>query len=236
MPDSEQFGELINPLELASVVAHEVNNLLNSIVLHTALMERSLSPESQAAVQPELAVIRQAVTRAGRMLQRWQNDGRQASVALTPVDLNHALQDLPLPQGVYNPAGDVILVNACLEPDLPAIMASREDVIRLVRLLLECAAHSSPRGSSITVSSHAAPGQVFLSVQDQGPAIESDLLERAFEPFAPIRGDLVSGPQDEVRLAACKVLARRQKAAIAAVNDPQGGVTITVTFPLTCAG
>jgi signal transduction histidine kinase len=233
MPTAQEpSSELINAAELADLVAHEVNNLLNSVVLHTALLERSLPPETQTAVQPELEVIRQAVNRAGTMLRRWQQTGLKAPVLWQALDLNEVVRDLPLPREVPNLSGDAVAVQFHPTAGLPRALGNVEDLKRLVGLLLTCAAEVSPRDGSITVRTESAPGQVLLSVEDQGPPVDPALLDRVFEPFAAVRGSSLfpGSADDELRMATCKVLARRQKGTITAARRPEGGLTITACF------
>ncbi len=235
--EREQPSGPIDPAELADLVAHEVNNLLNGIVLHAALLERSVPQEAKAAVQPELAAIQQAVNRAGTMLRRWQQLVPKPAVVLQALDLNELLRGLPLPRELTNPSGEAVSVQFHPAAGLPAVLGNLADMTRLVPLLLANAAGPSPAGSTITVQTELGPGQVLLSVEDQGPAIEADLLERVFEPFTSVRGGVVPGSEvDELRLAACKVLARRQKGVITAANGPEGGVAIAVRFTAATAG
>jgi signal transduction histidine kinase len=185
----------------------------------------------QAAVQPELGVIRQAANRAGTMLRRWQQTDRKPDVSLQYLDLNQVVRELPLPDELRNPAGETVSVRFQPAPGLASVLANVPDVQRLVHLLLTAAAEVSPRGASITVRIEPAQGQVLLSVEDQGPEVNTDLLERVFEPFAGVRGGLFPGSaEEELRLATCKVLARRQKGTITAANRVGGGLIISVGF------
>jgi signal transduction histidine kinase len=235
--EREQPSEPIPAEDLADLVAHAVNNLLNSVVLHTALLERSLPPEARPAVQPEIAVVRDAVTRAGTMLRRWQQMVPKPAVPLEALDLNQVLRDLPVPREFTKPSGEAVAVQFAAAAELPPMLGNRADLGRLVRLLLGSAAAVSPRGGTITVRTEPSQDQVQLLVEDQGPSIEANLLERVFEPFACVRGTpVVASDTDELRLATCKVLARRQKGIIAAANRPEGGVAISVRFTAARAG
>jgi signal transduction histidine kinase len=229
--EREQPSGLIDTAELADLIAHEVNNLLNSIVLHAALLERSLPQEVKTTVQAELGVMRQAINRAGTMLRRWQQIGPKPAATLEAVDLNQAIRDLPLPDQMRGPAGTPVSVQFQPGPRLPRVLGNKEDMNRLVTLLVRSAAHASPERSTITVKTESAPGQVLLSVEDQGAEIDPDLLERVFEPFAGLRDSLfASSEEEQLWLATCKVLSRRQKATITAAPGSAGGLRITVRF------
>ena len=224
---------LINVAELADLVAHEVNNLLNSVVLHAALLERSLPQETQASVQAELGVIRQAIQRAGTMLRRWQQAAPRPGPPLKPFDLKQEIRELSFSETLRNAAGQKVSFRASVAPDLPIILGNPEDTRRLLCLFVKSAVAASPPGGTVTLRAEPADGQVVLSVEDQGTPVDNDLLERIFEPFAGARGGLLSGPEEgELWLATCKVLARRQKCTITATPGNAGGLIISVRYPV----
>jgi len=230
--EREKASSAVSTAELADLVAHEVNNQLNSIVLHVALMERALPSASQAAVQPELEIIRQAVKRASTMLKGLQHGGHKPPAMTFPeaVDLHQVVRDL-LPRRMQNPAGETVAVSFQPAPKLPRVLGHLEDIKQLVSLLLQNAAHASPAGGTITVRSGLARGQVLLSVEDQGPEVGADLVEHVFEPFVTIRAGLFPGSDEEqLWLPTCKILARRQKGTIEAARGGTGGLLVTVRF------
>jgi signal transduction histidine kinase len=115
---------------------------------------------------------------------------------------------------------------------LPAVSASRPDLQRLLRLLLVNAA-ASGGVSTIVVRTEAARPGARLVVEDNGPAIPADLMDRVFEPFIvarPAPGVSELNPTSELGLAFCKRLARRQQGNIHAENRPEGGVRVVVQF------
>jgi two-component system sensor histidine kinase KdpD len=114
--------------------------------------------------------------------------------------------------------------------DLPAVAASPPDLQRLIRLLLANAA-AAPGVSTLAVRTEAARPGARLVVEDNGPAIPTDLMEHVFEPFVvarPAPGVSELNPTSELGLALCKRLARRQQANIHAENRPEGGVRVVV--------
>jgi signal transduction histidine kinase len=228
----ETSSGLVSAAELADLVAHEVNNLLNSVVLHAALLERSLPPEVHAMVQAELSSIRQTIQRAGTMLRRWQQAAPRATVPLEAFDLSQLIHDLAFPSAMRNAAGENVSIRVHAASELPAMLGNRDDTRRLLRLLVKSSVEASSEGGTVTVRAEPAHGHVVLSVEDQGPPVENDLLERLFEPFAGARSVLLSrSDEEELWLATCKVLARRQKGTIAASPGSAGGLLISVRFP-----
>jgi len=210
--------------EIGDLVAHEVNNCLNNINLHAILLERGLTPEAREARRAELQVIRQAIHRAGELLQRWQAYTQREPARLQPLDLGRVAGEALAAWQREDGGG----VTARAEPAAPArAQAVEEDLRQLVRQLATAARDAGAR--HITVRAEAAPWQAVLHVEDDGAPIEAAFADRVFEPFVTARG---APPADGLALglAVCKLLARRQNATIAAANRPEGGVSVTVQF------
>lgn len=212
-------------IEMAELVAHEVNNLLNNILLHVAVMDR----KGAQAVQPELSVIRQAATRAGSIINRWQQLAPRQLPELAPVDLNRLAGEAA---ASWKPSAHGPSVRFEPTPDLPLALAQTSELERLLQLLLNNAAGGMDQGT-ITLRTEATPSEVRLIVEDNGPALDSAELDRLFEPFFVARSthgveDVAS--QAELGLALCKRVARRQQGSIYAENRPDGGVRVVIAF------
>jgi signal transduction histidine kinase len=220
-PSEEVPGELglQQVVEVAEIVAHEINNLLNNILLHVAVLDRKVPP----AIRAELGVIRQAGTRAGSLLNRWQQLNPRRPAQLQGVDLARSMREAaaPWPDVVRcEPAGA-----------LPPVLADPADLRRLLHLLLLHATAVS-EGRAVTVAAAPEDGGIGLRVEDAGPAVDPALLERVFEPFGTARPLPTSDPNPllELALALCKKLTRRQQGSIRAENRPEGGLRVVVTF------
>lgn len=73
-----------------------------------------------------------------------------------------------------------------LDPDVPSIRTSQEQLLRILTNLVDNALkYSSPTGS-ITVSSGRRGDGVAISIQDQGPGISIEEQERIFDRFYQI--------------------------------------------------
>ncbi len=67
--------------------------------------------------------------------------------------------------------------------ELPAVNVDEAAFVEVIYILLENAAKYSPKGSTITIAGSCDQSEVRLSVEDQGPGIESGLRERVFDKF-----------------------------------------------------
>ena len=75
--------------ELAGVVAHEFNDILNTIMLHVALVERTASEE----VRRDLTEIRKQSKTIAGLVRQFQRYGHAQRSADRPVDVNGLIAD-----------------------------------------------------------------------------------------------------------------------------------------------
>lgn len=102
--------------------------------------------------------------------------------------------------------------------------------------LLENAVQYSPPGSKILLHTENGGDTVRISVQDSGPGISPDQVERIFERF--YRGDPSRARRTGgfgLGLAICKALAQAYGGSIAAVNRATGGTEVRVQLPTATA-
>lgn len=112
-------------------------------------------------------------------------------------------------------------------PDLPLVQADYVQLDQVVTNLLENAARHTPAGAPVTLSAHAVPEGVAVTVTDAGPGIEPDQRAAIFEPF---RSGAVAGAGG-IGLAICKAIVEGHGGTIAVSDNPAGGARFTVILP-----
>ena len=112
-------------------------------------------------------------------------------------------------------------------PDLPLVQADYVQLDQVVTNLLENAARHTPAGAPVTLSAHAVPEGIAVTVTDAGPGVAADQLAAIFEPF---RSGAVAGASGIGR-AICKAIVEGHGGTIAVRDNPAGGARFTVTLP-----
>jgi signal transduction histidine kinase len=203
--------------ELAGPLTHEVNNLLNNLTLHLAVMQQV----GASSLGPDLEAIRRQITRFAGVVSRFQRRRQRERGEPDVVDLNAALTDAAR---MFAPAA----VHLELSPQLPGIRAHLADLRRVCRFLLANGIRAlKDTGRPVEVSTQRVPDGVQLTVQDTGTDIAADLLPRIFDPGNESRDGMCC-----LELAACRSLIRRLRGSIQANSGPDGGLVITVTLPV----
>jgi len=209
------FGELAGP------VTHEVNNLLNNLLLQLALWQQTGSDESIVQVQ----ALRQRIHHTAGVVHRFQRWRHNMQSELIPFDLNAQLR------GAAEKLQAAPLVLE-LDPALPPVLGNAGDGQRLCRFLLANALRTTPPGRAAVVARTlcAEPG-IVLQVEDAGPDVTAGELPQLFDPGHEQREGMCC-----LELAACAAIVRRLQGTIRALPRPGGGLIIAVQLPKASSG
>jgi PAS domain S-box-containing protein len=169
---------------LLASVAHELNNPLSIILLHTDLLQADAGP---GPLTEYAAEIPQAARRCERLVHQFLTLARQHAPERTVVDLNALLTET-VELLVPSLRADTITVDLRLTPDLPRLWADphqlRQVLVNLItnaqQALREVAA---PRQLTLTTAVDEARTRVTLEVADSGLGMSTDVQAHLFEPF-----------------------------------------------------
>jgi signal transduction histidine kinase len=121
-----------------------------------------------------------------------------------------------------------------IESDLPLIKADPDRMIQVLRNLLNNAYHYTPENGWITLTARQKDADtVRLSINDTGPGVAEEELERIFNRF--YRTD-TSRPRDGegsgLGLAIARSIVDRHGGKIWAENRPEGGLSVIIDLPV----
>ena len=187
--------------QIASGIAHDINNALSPAALYTQSMlmhETGLSERSRG----HLAVIQRAIDDVARTVQRMRAFylPRGLELTLAPVELNQVLMqviDLTRARWSNMPQerGVVVHVESELAPDLPKILGAENEVRDALTNLLLNAVDALPEGGTITLTTRvdARDGDVIVEVRDTGVGMSETTRSRCLEPFFTTKGERGTG-------------------------------------------
>ena len=197
--------------QMASGIAHDINNAISPISLYTeSLLEKEpgLSPRARS----HLETIQRAIDDVGRTVTRMREFYRQREPQLTllPVDLNAlVLQVIELTRARWSDMaqqrGIAIEMRTELAPALPVIMAAdneiREALINLIFNAVDAMPNGGPLILRTQVSQHKGVGSerqasrefVQVEVIDSGIGMDDDTRRRCLEPFFTTKGERGTG-------------------------------------------
>lgn len=207
--------------EIAASVAHEIRNPLGGIRLYLDLLEDDV-PDAGRTV---LSKIRKAVGRLDRVVHNVLTHSREIrpEPALHPA-VNVVMEAVGLAsQELYE--SDIHLRVGVEDFDMEV------DADLLVRLLLNLILNAAQvmqdDGGCVEIYAMACDGIADLRVEDSGPGISDDSLDRMFTPFFSAKGGGTG-----LGLALCRRIAEAHGGSIEARNRKAGGACFRVRIPL----
>lgn len=177
--------------ELAAVLAHEMKNPMNSIIINLEVLRSCISDlaggaESPGALKAKkyLEVIEGEVKRLDKVLRGFLDFASPPQTTRVKFKMNPIIKLMADFMGQeFKQKG--VQMKLELDHELPAINGSADQFKQaLVNLLLN-SLQAMTSGGIITISTKAldAGKRVQVTVNDNGPGIDPQILNRIFDPY-----------------------------------------------------
>jgi len=224
--------------QMASGIAHDINNNISPVALYTdSILEREsgLSEQGRRQLQVVQRAIHDVAATVARMREFYRE--REAQLVLAPVQLNELVpQVVELTRARWGAMpqqrGITIEQRTELAPGLPAIMGAESEIREALTNLLFNAVDAMPGGGLLTVrTASTVPGQVMVEVRDTGVGMDEDARRRCLEPFFTTKGERGTG----LGLAMVYGTAQRHSADIHIDSAPGQGTSVRLIFAATTA-
>ncbi len=223
-------GRVATAGELASSLAHEVNQPLAAIVTNAEAGQRFLArqPLARAELEEVLADIAQQGQRASEVIRRLREFLRKNEARRLAVDLNSVVREtLPLVRRELQDQG--LRAELELEQGLPRILADpvqlQQVLVNLIKNACEALA-GRPEPRSLEIRSRSYHGRVLLDVCDNGPGLAPEVSGRLFQPYVTTKeGGMGLG------LAICRSIVEAHGGRLAADSRAGAGVVFHIDLP-----
>jgi two-component system NtrC family sensor kinase len=225
-------GQLIQAEKLAAIgklaagVAHEINNPLTGILTNSSLMLQDLPPDDPR--RDDLQTIVDETLRCRKIVKGLLDFARQTRPLKQAVNLNQVVEDalnLVKNQAAFRS----IVFSTELQPDLPSVMADKDQMRQVVLNIVMNAAEAVPNGGEIKVVSQVdtSSRHVCLNIADTGPGIPEEIRSRLFEPFFTTKATGTG-----LGLAIAYGIMERHKGTIAVTSRMGRGTMISLRLPI----
>jgi signal transduction histidine kinase len=225
--------------QMASGIAHDINNAISPISLYTeSLLMRETNLSGQArgqlvTIQRAIDDVAQTVARMREFYRPRDAESQRANVELNElvqqvIDLTRARwSDQPQRRGV------MIELKAELAADLPKVRGVDHEIRDALTNLVFNAVDATPDGGVIEVrtsvlASDTAEPRVRLEVRDSGIGMDEETRRRCLEPFFTTKGERGTG----LGLAMVYGMAQRHGAVLEIDSQPGSGTTMRILFPI----
>ncbi len=212
---------------LVSGVAHELNNPLAAIAAFAEVLKvDAKTPDMKEGAE----VIHAEAMRAGRVVQTLLDFARQRPRVRQAVDIKDvADRVIALHKSALRKAR--VQVIAVVEDSVPAVIGDPQELQQVLLNALvnaEQAIAATGRPGKVFITARHVDDQVVLNVEDTGPGIPPELLDRVFEPFFTTKGDAGTG----LGLAISYGLVKASGGRMYVHNLEGGGARLGIELPV----
>ena len=226
--------------QMASGIAHDINNAISPVALYTESLlenEPNLSTRARDYLQTIQHAIEDVTHTVSRMREFYRH--RDTQLNLIPIELNPLIKqavdisrarwsDMPQQRGIS------VEMKMDLAPELPQVMGVESEIREALVNLIFNAVDAMPEGGTITLRTRTAAsndngrGSVLIEVIDTGIGMDDDTRRRCLEPFFTTKGERGTG----LGLAMVYGIVQRHNAAIEIDSVVGKGTTFRLAFPI----
>jgi PAS domain S-box-containing protein len=205
--------------EMAASIGHEIRNPLTTV---RGYLQMFGTKGKFADYKEQFNMMIEELDRANFIITEFLSLSKRKAVALEVGSLNDNINGIvPLLQVDALYTGHNIRVELS---DIPDIAMDKKEIVQILLNLVRNGVEASPAGGTVTIRTGLIDGQVVLSVEDTGPGIPQDIVEKLGTPFVTTK-ETGTG----LGLPVCYRIAERHNARIEIDTDSRG-TTFFVKF------
>jgi two-component system sensor histidine kinase DctS len=225
-------ARLVTMGEMASTIAHELNQPLSAIASYTTgclnVLEREEVPREE--LREALRKAAQQAQRAGRIIRRVYDYVRKSEPTRLPVRLGAVVEEaVGFAEAEARKRGVRVQVRlAPADPELqgdPVLL--QQVVLNLLRNAMDAMAATPPERREIQVVTAVEAGQVTVSIGDRGCGIPPEVRDHLFEPFFTTKAEGMG-----MGLNICRSIMELHGGRLWAEENPGGGTRFAFSVPL----
>ena len=219
--------------EMASAIAHEINQPLTAIANYASASLRMLrsGTTAQDEILEALARVASEAERAGEVVRHMRSFVRGDEGRAQEVEANFLVNEvvrLAAPEARQNGVD----LDTRLETGLPVVLADsiqiQQVLLNLVRNATEAITMAGAEERRIQLSTRAGvDGQIEIAVADTGPGLAAADLEKVFEPFYTTKPEGIG-----IGLALSRSIVDAHGGKLWATVNAGPGVTFHLTLPV----
>ncbi|RJO72430.1 MAG: PAS domain S-box protein [Myxococcales bacterium] len=233
--DLEQSHQMLQHSEkmaglgrLAAGVAHEINNPMSGIMLYANLVREELGDEHPLARDME-TIIHEA-ERCKVIVADLLEFSHQTSYDMGSVNLNEVvLKTLALLE--MQPLFHNIKIQLSLDENLTSVLGNATRLNQVFMNIIVNAAQAMEGKGALSIASRLRSNReiVEVVVQDSGPGIAPDILQRIFDPFFTTKAH---GEGTGLGLSISYAIIKEHKGTVRVASTLGQGAAFTLRFPI----
>jgi len=175
--------------ELASNVAHEINNPLTSIM---GFAEMTRDEEDIAAIRSHIEIIEKESVRARDIVRELLTFARKKPLEFVETDINTIIAEL-IPLVKNQAAANRVKI---IEDygTLPGTLVDPNQLKQVfINIITNAIASMSDLGGKLSIRTSAVGEYLIITISDTGSGIPKEILNKIFEPFFTTKKDKGTG-------------------------------------------
>jgi PAS domain S-box-containing protein len=227
----EQKAQLSSRLasigEMASGIAHEINNPLTAVIGFAELLRQKDLP---SGIKNYVETIHQGAQRVASIVSRLLAFARQDRPERHSVNINDVLETT-LALRAYEMKTNNIKVTTQFARDLPRTMANAgqlQQVFLNIIINAETEMKLAHGMGNLLIKTEMIDGAIRISFKDDGPGIAKENMNKIFDPFFTTRE---VGKGTGLGLSLCHGIVTDHHGQIYAKSEPGKGATFVVELP-----
>jgi signal transduction histidine kinase len=205
-----QAAKLATMGELASSIAHELNNPLATVSLRIESLTAQTSQDDPR--RRELDIIGQEVERMGNLVTNLLQFSRRSQKRVSTVDICEEIEKT-IELIHYHLRKNNIQVIKEFAPEVPGILADRQQLRQMFLNLFANASDAMPKGGTLTirVAARIEEKKIFIEIADTGIGIPPEILPKVMEKFYTTKPE---GKGTGLGLAICRRIAQEHQGTL----------------------
>jgi signal transduction histidine kinase len=182
------LGRVAVMAELASVVAHELEQPLTAVVGNAQAIRTLLEAEKPDVVEADAALkdVIDAAMRVSELFKRQRRLLRKSELQIRAVDLNELVRDVEFfirAEAKQTGTKVVFEFSAGLGETLGDAVQLQQVILNLARNGMQAMREQPRERRTLHIRTASRDGDVIVAVTDAGPPIDDTALDQMFEPF-----------------------------------------------------
>ncbi|MER2268269.1 PAS domain-containing sensor histidine kinase [Methylobacterium oxalidis] len=216
--------------EMASTLAHELNQPLGAISNYTNGCRRLLAhpdPETIAKVMEVLDQTAEQALRAGQIIRRLREFVARGEIERRPEPVVRLIEEASA-LALVGAREHGVTAHITLDPQVGSVLADRvqlqQVLVNLMRNAREAMQQSDRR--ELTVEARPiGPDTIEVAVSDTGPGIADEVADRLFQPFVTTKRSGMG-----VGLSICRTIVEAHGGRLTVERNAAGGATFRLTL------
>lgn len=226
-----QSNKLTSLGEMATGLAHEINQPLQTICIHADLCTENLHRENYKLVEKDFRAILLQIDRIEKIVKQVGSFGRDSELnnysEEQPIDIFASVISIIINQ--YKQ--EQVELRQVLPTSLPAIFCNKIQIEQVLVNLLINAKDSVEACSTkiVFIKAHTKEANLYIEVSDTGTGIENEKLDDIFTPFYTTKA---LGKGTGLGLSISYSIIEQHKGELRVHSEVGKGTTFTVILPL----